>query len=250
MAGAIGSGALRRKRTRRNLSAACTSSPLGPAGHDYARQISGPQELATPLEIQKFFDAVPTIDREQFRYARDLVSEAIRQAHQNSIERNVIEQIEQRGDIRAAVAIWALLKVADKFSISRLIEIEDALADTSADWDRGITPLVRFFVASRNLRQTDDIVTYYHPRVEAGIVQASTKERVISGKALRALIDVWLSLDYAGEWGASVAAKLIAAIPRGSGINLKLKRSATQQIDSWLEANLSYSPASLKRLLS
>jgi hypothetical protein len=207
------------------------------------------KELVTPLEIQKFFDAVPTIDRLRFSNRKALIEEAIRLAHQNSIERTVIEQIEQRNDVRAAAVIWALLKISDKFSIARLQEIEDRLADKSSEWDRGVTPLVRFFVAARNLRQNDDIVTYYHPRVESGIVQALENERVIAGKALRALIEIWVSLDDASEWGAGVAAKLIAAIPKGSEIRLGLRPNATDKIDSWLEVHLANSPGKLAAAL-
>jgi hypothetical protein len=207
------------------------------------------KQLETPLEIQKFFDAVPTIDREKFRSGSGLVEEAIRLAHRNSIEQTVIEQIQERHDIRAASVIWALLKVADKFSISRVAEIEEALADEDSDWDRGIMPLVRFFVASRNLKQTDEIVTYYHPRVEAGILQALKNDRLAAGKALRALIGYWLSLEEGGEWGAKASAKLIAGIPKDSNINLKLPTTATQAIDSWLETNLSDPPDKLERAL-
>ena len=207
------------------------------------------KELATPLEIQKFFDAVPTIDRLQFSNRKALIEEAVRLAHQNSIERTVIEQIEQRNDVRAAAVIWALLKISDKFSIARLQEIEDRLADKGSEWDRGVTPLVRFFVAARNLRQNDDIVTYYHPRVESGIVQALEKERVIAGKALRALIETWVSLDDLSEWGAGAAAKLIAAIPMGSEIKLWLRPISTDKIDCWLEAHLTNSPGKLAAAL-
>jgi hypothetical protein len=207
------------------------------------------KQLETPLEIQKFFDAVPTIDREKFRSGNGLVEEAIRLAHRNSIEQTVIEQIQERHDIRAASVIWALLKVADKFSISRVAEIEEALADEDSDWDRGIMPLVRFFVASRNLKQTDEIVTYYHPRVEAGILQALKNDRLAAGKALRALIGYWLSLEDGGAWGAKASAKLIAGIPKDSKINLKLPTTAIQAIDSWLETNLSDPPDKLERAL-
>ena len=56
-------------------------------------------------------------------------------AHQNSIEKTVIEQIRGRNDTRAAAVIWALLKVADKFKTSRVTEIEDVLSAGSAEWD-------------------------------------------------------------------------------------------------------------------
>ena len=207
------------------------------------------KQLETPLEIQKFFDAVSTIDREKFRVGRTLVEEAIRLAHRNSIEQTVIEQIEERHDIRAASVIWGLLKVADKFSILRVAEIEEALAEEDPGWDSGVMPLVRFFIASRNLKQTDEIVTYYHPRVEAGMLQALKNDRLAAGKALRALIGYWLSLEEGGTWGARASAQLIAGIPKDSDIPLKLPKIAIQVIDSWLESNLSDPPDKLERAL-
>lgn len=207
------------------------------------------KKLETPLEIQKFFDAVSTIDREKFCNTSAQVEEAIRLAHQNSIEKTVIEQIRARSDTRAAAVIWALLKVADKFKTSRVIEIEDALSDESSDWDRGIMPLVLFFVAARNLKQAGEIVTYYHPRVESGIREALASDRLVAGKAFRSLINVWLAFKEDESWGLRASAKLIAAIQRDSKIALRLSARAVLQIDSWLEANLSNSPDKLDAAL-
>jgi hypothetical protein len=52
------------------------------------------KELATPLEIQKFFDAVAIIDRQRYSDDDAWIKEAIRTAHENSIESTVVEQIE------------------------------------------------------------------------------------------------------------------------------------------------------------
>ena len=73
-------------------------------------------ELATPLEIQKFFDVLPTLDDKERRNPAGLVAEAIRRAHQDSIERTVVDQIEEREDVRAAAVLWGLLKANDKLS--------------------------------------------------------------------------------------------------------------------------------------
>ena len=56
-------------------------------------------ELGRPLEIQKFFDALTTLDRQSFTDTDKFLSNAISRAHQDSIERTVIELIEQRDTI-------------------------------------------------------------------------------------------------------------------------------------------------------
>jgi hypothetical protein len=54
------------------------------------------EQLGTPLEIQKFFDALPTIDIDHRHNPKALINEAVRKAHHESIERTVIDQIEER----------------------------------------------------------------------------------------------------------------------------------------------------------
>lgn len=71
------------------------------------------EALHTPLEIQKFFDALPFLEHSHPDNPPAFLSEAIRQAHQESIERTVIEQIEQRQEVRPAAILWALLKTTD-----------------------------------------------------------------------------------------------------------------------------------------
>lgn len=196
-------------------------------------------ELATPLEIQKYFDALPTIDGDTQRNATALVNEAIRRAHQDSIERTVIDQIEARGDVRAAAVVWALLKATDKLSMRLLLQIEAPLADLDPQLERGVRPLVQFFVAARNLRQAEDIVTYYHPRVEAGIAQALLRQPLIVLRTLQRLIDVLvLGNGLGGDWGASIAARILQAMTRVPGLNPAVSPVAQEQIDLWLEREL------------
>lgn len=193
--------------------------------------------LATPLEIQKFFDAVPTLDRQKLS-DEAFIAEAIRSAHENSIERTVVEQIEHRHDVRAAAVIWALLKVADKFSLSRMRALEEELADRDDALSRGVVPLVQFFVAARNLRQKEDSIAYYHPRVQAAIEQALRGDRLVAAETLRLLISIWISVDGRTDQGAGMAAKLLAGIPKASRINVRLNPEIAGIVDEWLEARL------------
>lgn len=196
-------------------------------------------ELATPLEIQKFFDALPTLQAGEQKNPAAFVAQAIDQAHQNSIERTVIEQIMQRNDVRAAAIIWGLLKASDRISLRFLRQVEAALADHSNEFENGVTPLIGFFVAARNLRQVEDSVSYYHPRVEAGIERALAPNWLIVRKALRILINVLVSLDGPGEsWGVAMSSRLIAGTGRVPDLKPSPAPGAQATIDVWLASNL------------
>jgi hypothetical protein len=197
------------------------------------------EELATPLEIQKYFDALPTLDDKGRRNPSGLVAEAIRRAHHDSIERTVVDQIEGRGDVRAAAVLWGLLKANDKLSLRLLREIEELLAENGSQFEKGVSPLVTFFVAARNLRQAESTITYYHPRVEAGIEQALDRERLVARWTLRLLIDILVSPDGPGEvWGIAASARLLLAADRKPQLKPVPSAVAQAKIDAWLASEL------------
>ncbi len=209
---------------------------LQPLARNSERQVL--DKLATPLEIQKFFDAMRTEDRDGLQNPPRFVAAAIDRAHKNSIEQTVIEQIEKRDDVRAAAVVWALLAANDKVARSVLREIEDGLADIDATMEKGISPLVDFFVAARNLRQSDGaLITYYHPRVEAGITRMLERHRQTVRQTLRRLIDFLVSDSGPGaEWGAGTAARMLAHA--GHRFSVKPINGTAAKIDAWLEARL------------
>jgi hypothetical protein len=197
-------------------------------------------KLATPFEIQKFFDAMRTQERDASSNLNDIVSEAIDRAHQDSIEKTVIEQIHGRDDMQAAAIVWALLASNGKATRTVIREIEDGLADKDSKMTKGVSPLVDFFVSARNLRQSDGgIISYYHPRVEAGILGALRLEvnRQPVRQTLLLLIDFLVSdLGPGAEWGAGTAARLFARA--GSEFGLRLQHATRAKIDAWLQAGL------------
>ncbi|WP_297485957.1 hypothetical protein [Ferrovum sp.] len=196
-------------------------------------------ELATPLEIQKFFDALLTLDRKGLTNPAGFIRDAIKQAHQTSIERTVIEQIQQRDDVRAAAIIWGLLKVNDKLSLRVLRVIEERLAERDPAFNKGVEPLVLFFVAARNLRQTEVSVTYYHPHVEAGIQRALVEHGLLVRQTLRHLINILVSSDGLDEnWGIATAVKIIAASAFQAELKLTPGEEAQVKIDAWLAKTL------------
>ncbi|GAA0586721.1 hypothetical protein [Rhizomicrobium electricum] len=194
--------------------------------------------LATPLEIQKFFDALRTQERDGLKNPAQFVADAISRAHENSIERTVIEQIEERKDAKAAAVIWSLMTANQKFSRSTLREIEDCLSDGDTGIELSLSSFVDFFVAARNLRQSDDgIITYYHPRVEAGIEKTLSRHRVETRGILKSLINLLVSPHGPDEeWGAGAAARLIAKA--GKRFSIKIDSQSQARIDAWLERRL------------
>jgi hypothetical protein len=208
-------------------------------------------ELSTPLEIQKFFDALPTLDAEELKNPPGYIKAAIRKAHQDSIERTVIDQIEARKDIRAAAVLWALLKAYDRLSMEVLREIEELLADKEKELESGVSPLIEFFIASRNLRQKDSTVVYYHPRVESGIQQALLRQPLIARRMFKMLVDVLVSKDGPGSsWGISGATRLVEACHRVPGLKLTPITSIQEKIDAWLALQLAKAGKELERNLA
>ncbi|MDH4557811.1 hypothetical protein E8F11_22005 [Pseudomonas sp. BN417] len=197
-------------------------------------------KLATPLEIQKFFDALRDLDRDLLKHPASFIEEAINRAHQNSIERTVIDQIQQRGDVRAAAIIWALMKAADKLSLGLVREMEPELADKEPKLEKGVTPFVNFLIAARNLRAGEGTASYYHPRVEAGIERALKYDPLPVGRILRILIDLLLDPAGPGEaWGAGMAARILAAVnERLPEVVVKPLPGSTGKIDDWLTTQL------------
>jgi len=196
------------------------------------------EKLSTPLEIQKFFDALRTLDRDGLDNPRGFVAQAIAQSHHESIELTVVDQIEERDDIAAASVIWGLLKANDKLSRSLLRQVEDGLADRFPSMEKGVSPLADFFVAARNLRQSGDgVLSYYHPRVEAGIEQALDRHRAVARRTLRQLVELLAAPDGPGlVWGSGAAARLLAAARKDFAITPS--SAAVMAIDSWLETHV------------
>jgi hypothetical protein len=197
-------------------------------------------ELASPLEIEKFFDALRTSGRPDPKNPQGFIKAAMDRAHEASIELTVVEQIRERDDVAAAAVIWGLLKASDKLSIRTVRSLEVDLAERNARFERGVQPLIDFFVAARNLRVGEGDATYYHPRVEAGIQAALRNAPVPAAVALRALIDVLTDPDGPGPgWGSGIAARILVAIGRVPELKVSAKPAAQRAIDAWIDQQFS-----------
>lgn len=193
-------------------------------------------KLASPLEIEKFFDALRTSGRPDPKNPQGFIRAAMDRAHEASIELTVVEQIRERDDFAAAAVIWGLLKASGKLSIRTVRSLEVDLAERNALLEKGVQPLIDFFVAARNLRIGDGDANYYHPRVEAGIQAALKVAPVPAAVALRALIDVLTDPNGPGPgWGSGIAARILEAVRRVPELEVSAKPAAQRAIDIWID---------------
>ncbi|WP_321365470.1 hypothetical protein [uncultured Celeribacter sp.] len=87
-------------------------------------------------------------------------------------------------------------------------QLADAIGESELELEDKIIPLIRFMAAGRNLRQPNHVLSYYHPRVEAGL------ERIVKGHPGRAarllgtMVDILISVD-SDDWGREAAARLV-----------------------------------------
>jgi hypothetical protein len=209
-------------------------------------------QLTTPLEIQKYFDALRTIDPAELeKNTYGALSTAIAQAHEDSIESTVGLQIDARKEIKPAAVLWAMLVARPSLSLADVRAIEERLYDLDDSFERGITPLVNFFVAARNLRQKNDTVSYYHPRVEAGIIKALTAEPLPVRRTLSRLVDILIDLTVADdESGTAVAAEIVGAAKKEAELTFTVSQRAQAAIDAWLSATLAIPGRDLKPKLT
>lgn len=192
--------------------------------------------LASPLEVEKFFDALRISGRPDPKNHAAFVTAAIDRAQEESIELTVVQQIEERGDIAAAAVLWAMLKANDRLSIRAMRSLEVDLGARHSKLEKGVTPLIDFFAAARNLRLGEGDATYYHPRVEGGIATALRRASVPASLALRALVDALTDRDAADPfWGAGVAARILEAVGRVEELDVPARPSVQRAIDAWID---------------
>jgi hypothetical protein len=208
-------------------------------------------QLNTPLEIQKFFDALRTLDTAELaKNAYGALSAAIAQAHEDSIESTVGLQINARNEIKPAAVLWAMLVTRPTLSFTDIRSIEERLYEVDDSFATGITPLVNFFVAARNLRQKGETVSYYHPMVEAWIVKALIAEPLPVRRTLSRLVDILVDLDLAnGDAATGVAAEIVGAAKKATDISFAPSKLAQEALDAWLAKTLAIPGSDLKAKL-
>lgn len=198
------------------------------------------RELETPLEIQKFFDALAIGSDGDAELGSERVKQAIQDAHHDSIESTIVTQINHRSATHWAAVIWGLLKANAKLSRALMPEIQDRLVEHGDIYEQGFEELVNFLIAGRSLRQVDSAVSYYHPRVENGLECALLAKRIPATRVLQQLCDVLLSFDEGEEddWGRHAVAQLVSAALSLDKLRFRCSQTVQANLDAWLSSRL------------
>ena len=193
--------------------------------------------LGTPLEIRKFFDALALSEPDEPEPS--LIRSAIGKAHTDTIEAHVADQIEQRQQIRAATAVWALLKVSDFVPFTFISRVEDALYARYKEPSTSVMSLVRFLIAGHSLKLANhgERLSYYHPKVEAGIERTLVDEsnRLVARETLSGISSFLASDDgQDAVWTTEAAARLVAAARKIDALAFDPDEATKRLIDCWL----------------
>ena len=191
--------------------------------------------LESPLEIQRFFDALGDVSAAS---SREHVSLAIESAHRESIHKTVAHQAARLKAEHWGVVVWGLLKAVPKLSRDLVPEIEQRLSAYDPLFETGFSQLLNVFVAGRNLRQAGVLVSYYHPQVERGLEAIVLANPSKSARILRYVADVLVSFDQQGNgsWGTEACANLAAATAK-IPLPMKVLSATTQDcVDEWVSS--------------
>lgn len=206
------------------------------------------ESLLSPLEIQKFFDAVgagPHADEDE----ESFVNRCINEAHRDTIETTLVLQVNAREGWQWAAIVWGLFKARPNFSREMIPRIEAALASGGREYEDGLESFIRFLVAGHNLRQIESDIRYSHPRVEAGLEQAMKAKPVRAARALVQFMDVLIGIDSLDDWGLESTASVLRATKHLAGLYIQPSTYTQSTLDTWLASRLSASPDQFRVVL-
>lgn len=200
------------------------------------------ERLNSPFEMQVFFDELSRLDAsDSSTYGRQKIREAISAAHRSSIEARIASQVLQSKAEPEAICLWAIFAAHKNVSFAELGDIVEELCHISGEKYEGVEDLATRFSAGRRLRQVQDVLSYHHPSVEAGLRRVIAANRIaakrVMADVLRALLSV-RGAQSAASWGKLGAARLISAAKRLDSLGFVPPAEASRAVDAWLEQNL------------
>lgn len=211
--------------------------PLQAAAARY--RVDALHRLRSPLEMQKFFDNLAT-GRTEDENERQYIERCLSEAHRDAIEQTILQQVDGKQAWPWAAAIWGLLKAYPKQSRALLADIQAALGARDVNLEDGLDPFVNFLVNGRNLRQVESSISYYHPRVEAGLETGMRQKPGLASRVLGHLLDILIELNagHGDDWGLEGAANLLRALRQQTFVRVKLSKESQAALDSWIAKRL------------
>ncbi|WP_372922120.1 hypothetical protein [Roseovarius sp.] len=196
------------------------------------------KRLESPYEMQKFFDGLAD-DRFPDETVPAFIHRCLGRAHIDAIENTIVDQVEDRHDTLPAIAVWGLLKALPRLSWEVVPRLTDAIGARDLELEDKIVPLIRFMAAGRNLRQPNDVLSYYHPRVEAGLERIIKKHGGRTARLLGVMVDVLIAVDSddGSDWGREAAARLVQGA-KNDGVRVKVSPDAQAMLDAYVRTRL------------
>jgi hypothetical protein len=197
-------------------------------------------DLSTPLEMERYFDALSDGLRED-ESERGYFQRCLDEAHQGSIERSMLLNVRHRNAYRWAAVLWGLFKAQPAQTFETLPLIQAALTQKDLDFEDGLVPYIDFLVAGHNLRQQGPDLAYQHPRVELGLQEALKEKPQLCARVLLSVLQVLLDLgkDELLPWGLEGAVRLVDAARRVFGVTFRVGASEQVALDAWIRGRLS-----------
>lgn len=193
------------------------------------------KRLESPYEMQKFFDGLAD-DRLCDETVSDFIHRCLDRAHIDAIEYTIVDQVEDRHDTLPAIAVWGLLKALPRLSWEVVPPLADAIGASDPELEDKIVPLLRFMAAGRNLRQPNDVLSYYHPRVEAGLERIIKDHGGRAARLLGVIVDVLIAVD-SDDWGHEAAARLVQGA-KSDSVRVTVSPGAQAALDCYVRALL------------
>jgi hypothetical protein len=194
-------------------------------------------ELSTPNEIDRFFANLRDPD-ESDRSAAEQIAAARDKARHDFIELTIVQQVRGRREQLWAVVVWALLGARKKLTRQVFVDTHALLAQLDDAFEAGLDRFLNFFIAGRTLRQSGQLVSYYHPRAEAALAAIAREEPIQSAKRVARLLDALTRVDVEGGWGAETAAFVLAFVARSETLVVHPSALAQAKTDDWIRREL------------
>lgn len=193
------------------------------------------QTLTRPYEIDRF---LVTLSQEGPGKARK-VDVLLAESQIDAISRVVADQITGWGSdgVAGAAILWAVLSARGAVATEVFPKLRRRVSTVDSTLRPDVEGLIDFLVVGRNLRRDGPVLSFYHPRVEAGLRMAMLHNKAQAEYVLSRLADALIALDSPGDdWGVETVLLIRRAVANLKNVEVDLSEETQSCLDAYLEA--------------
>jgi len=211
------------------------------------------EKLATPFEMQVFFDEMRSIEPSKSAIENEeSVERAIAASQRQTIELVIAGQMKQRDEELEAICIWGIFVAFKALTDDDLSVVVDALLVVRPGLYAKVEEVVTFLAAGHRLRQIGSSFDFHHPSVEAGLQRVVSNNVRTARSTIEDLLRALMSTHHprlGASWGIAAAARLVVAARRVEKLRFTLPEELQSKVDSLLETQLVSSKGDLAETL-